>query len=642
MEKTASSFAVGVHRPVYLWAGPGTVRMNQLKFMGAPVNADGHREAHTPVGAQRMAQEAQFSWAYLMYDWGFPPEVAQQDWQDFAKAVDVYHKAGIKVFGYVQTSNCVQDGSYKDKDWYALDPKGRPFYYYTGRYMVCWRNAQWQAHLRDVVRGIVEAKADGVFFDNPWYGAQPIHAGRSWLGPVGCYCDRCQTAFWEAAHHQIPTTVTPADDEESQHYIHWRAKQVTRILQQLADHARELRPDIVISANNFDAVMRPSYFTYGIDLQALSKVQDVMMIENFALPRLEEHRLNTLLVNNALTIRSAQALVGETPLSVDPYDKGIGFDDVYPAQRLKLAIAEAAACGVPMVVKGSEYVDATSKTFTLLTAEHYSEQRAAVGDLHRWLASRAELYLGREDAANVALLHPGDALWQHWDALAPLYFAVGQTLTVSRIPWRVVTKEHDLSNLEALFYFGKLPSRLQIPAQLKCIDVLNLPGWGSPQPTLWARNANARKFAQNVVESIYRAYFQWRWARKLGDRLGLAHYFLQSPYFQVPSATLSKTLLEALGPGNYPQVQSESPVLVTYWRQGDQWQLHLVNYKNEPQSVIVDFGQPVNGKICSPDGAGLQFIGLHVDLTLDTYSVLTYGKKEAPTEPLKIGELNSA
>ena len=32
---------VGRHRPIYLWAGPGTVRMHRLKFMGAPVDEAG-------------------------------------------------------------------------------------------------------------------------------------------------------------------------------------------------------------------------------------------------------------------------------------------------------------------------------------------------------------------------------------------------------------------------------------------------------------------------------------------------------------------------------------------------------------------------------------------------------------------------
>ena len=81
--KDENWFKIGHHRPVYLWAGQATVRMNRLKFMDAPVDELVHGEAHQQIGARRMAQEAGCNWAYLMYDWGFPPEIEQVDWEDF-------------------------------------------------------------------------------------------------------------------------------------------------------------------------------------------------------------------------------------------------------------------------------------------------------------------------------------------------------------------------------------------------------------------------------------------------------------------------------------------------------------------------------------------------------------------------------
>ena len=86
------------------------------------------------------------------------------------------------------------------------------------------------------------------------------------------------------------------------------------------------------------------------------------------------------LVNNAITIRTALALIGDTPLTTDPYDKGIGFDTVYPPRRIQQGIAEAAACGTAMVVKGTEYVDQNG-VFTLLTAQEFSAQRHAIKEL---------------------------------------------------------------------------------------------------------------------------------------------------------------------------------------------------------------------------------------------------------------------
>jgi hypothetical protein len=144
-----------------------------------------------------------------------------------------------------------------------------------------------------------------------------------------------------------------------------------------------------------------------------------MMIKDFALPRWQRGTAGALpkLVNNALTLRTARALIGVTPLSTNSYDRGIGFDPVYAPRRFWQGIAEAAACEVATVVKGTEYVE--ESTFTLLTAIEVAPQRSAIGQIHRWLAEHSELCRNRENAAHVGLLHPGDALWQDWDRLAP-------------------------------------------------------------------------------------------------------------------------------------------------------------------------------------------------------------------------------
>jgi hypothetical protein len=607
-------FAVGRHRPVYLWAGPGTIRMNRLKFMGAPVDEAVHHAAHTPVGAERMVDQAGFNWIYLTYNWGFPPEVEREDWSAFRDAVAVYHQAGAQVFGYVQTSNYVYDGSFVERDWAARDPRGRPFYYYTGRYMTCWRHPDWRDHLREIVRGVVTAGADGVFFDNPWHGAQPLHFGGAWMGPAGCYCTECRAAFNEDTGWEIPTSLTPAVDEASRRYLRWRARHVTETLSELAAFARSLNPDVVISANDFDAVMRPSYLAYGIDLAALAQVQDVMMIEDFGLPRWEAGE--TLLVNNALTLRTARALIGDTPLTTDPYDQGIGFDGVYPPRRFRQGIAEAAACGVPMVVKGTEFVE--DGAFTLLTAERFEPQRKAIGEIHRWLEGHAERYRGRENGARLGLLHPGEALWAEWDRWAPLFFGVGQTLLAAGVPWRVVVSEDEAADLDVLLCFDRTPA----VDDVRIVPVADLPGWSPPAPSFLARTGWARHMVARVVGGLYRAYFRHRWARDLGDRLGLAHFFLQSPYFQLPPEGAQRAVLDALGERPTPHVISEAPVLVEVWRRGEERQIHLVNYAPEPQRVRVTFGEPMVGEVLSPDGPGIEFEGASLELTLDVYAVV--------------------
>ncbi|HOS78893.1 MAG TPA: hypothetical protein PLJ24_01365 [Anaerolineae bacterium] len=623
MPNSTPPLAVGTHRPVYLWAGPGTIRMNRLKFMNAPVNEAVHEEAHALQGAVRIVQEARCNWAYLTYDWGFPPEIETQDWEAFRQAAQVYHSAGARVFGYIQTSNYVYAGSYLERDWYARDPRGRPFPYYTGRYMSCWRHPHWRAHLHEMVEGVIAAGADGVFFDNPWYGMAPQHSAGAWLGGAGCYCERCRAAFRAATGSEIPRALAPETDEASRVYLRWRADQVTATLAELADHARRLNPAILISANDFDAVMRPSFVTYGIDLAGLAHVQDVVMIEDYGLVHWRPEAAE--LINNALTLRTARALIGETHLSVEPYDQGIGFDQVYAPRRYQQAIAEAAAGGASMVVKGTEFVEADG-TFTLLTAEEYAPQREAIGAMHRWLIEMAPRYTERQNLAPVGLLHSGDALWQRWDRVAPLYFSAGQALLMQRVPWRVVTPEDDLSALTVLLHSAPLPHDLRVPDTVRVVSLAALPGWVRPTPSFVARHPVIRRLYASFAEALFRAYFKRRWARRLVDRLGLTqkHFIPRSMAFGIPSVTRQTALLSALGPLPGPRVTAAAPVLVEHWLQGNTRQLHLVNYAGTPQQITVVFEQPVSGEVLRPEKAPASFQGQTFEDELDVTLVLCY------------------
>ena len=634
------SYQVGAHRPVYLWGGPGTVRMNKLKFMNALVDGRVHMEAHTPVGAERMAWEAGFNCAYLTYDWGFPPEIAQEDWAEFQQAVRVYHAAGMQVFGYIQTSNYVRSGSYANKDWYARDSKGRPFHYYTGRFMACWSDPEWLEHLREMVLGVVQAGSDGVFFDNLWHGVQPFHLGGAWLGGAGCYCQRCQAAFQQETSLSIPTRLFPDQNLESQQYLRWRANQVTQTLADLAWFARSLNPQVQISANNFDAVMRPSYVTYGIDLPALAQVQDVIMIEDYGLPHWQPSigkKETPQLVNNALTLRTAQALVGTTPLTTIPYDQGIGFDELYPPRRYRQAIAEAAACGAATVVKGTEYFH--QGRFTLLTALKFSPQRQAIGQIQRWLVENADLYQQQQNAASIGLLYPGEALWQSWDRIAPIYFGTGQALLASGIPWRVLRPDGDLHGLEVLLSFEDDPDmhvtvmmeeRLQTlgadrqRGNLRRVHVPGLPGWQFFRPGFLNRHRSQAELVGKITRRIHEAYFSYPWARRLGDRYGLPQHFTSSPFFHVPPTYERRILMEAIGERPLPSARAEIPVLVEHWVQGDTHQLHIVNYDSKPQQVNVELPRSVHGQIISPESPTVDFSADRLDLIVDVYTILRY------------------
>ncbi len=614
-------FQIGKYRPIYLWAGPGTIRMNKVKFMNYPVDENIHLEAHRALAAKLVVDELYTNWVHLMYDWGFPPEVEVEDWEDFRKAADAYHAAGSPVFAYIQTSNCVFSGSFRSKDWYARDPKGRKVYYYSRRYMVDWTHPEWLQHLKGLIKGAIERGADGIFFDNMWYGEEPFGLLGAWLGGAGCYCDRCQALYQQETGHTIPEKILP-EREEVAEYLRWRAGRVTSTIQMLADYLHSLKPDAPISANDFDVTMRNSYLIYGIDVEALARIQDIIMVENFALPCWDSHP-QPRLVNNALTIRNTREFVrDQAHLSVLSYDFGIGFDPVYPPRRHQQAIGEAAACGASMTIKGTEYNN--GKRMTLLTDKAYYKQHLAIGNFHHWLEEHQTLYQSRTQIAPVGLLHPGEHLWRHWMALAPVYYSAGQVLTSEGIPWRVVRDGDSMEGLSVLLTF--VPDGRHPKAEVDGVEQIHvpaLPGWAWRKLNVVAQEGLWHNLAEVLGLSLLRAYHGSRLARWLLDKMKMAKTFTQTTLFNLPERNITRSLLDALPKNITPRVKSDQPVLIEIWQKGNERQIHLLNYALAPQTVEMRFGSSVIAEILSPDTTTiLSRKGKFIAFNLDVYSVL--------------------
>ncbi len=646
-------FEIGSYRPIYLWAGPGTVRMNRLKFMDVPVDEFVHDQAHTPTGVHRVLDEMGCNWVHLMYDWGFPPEVEAEDWAAFARGAEAYHEAGSPVFAYIQSSNCVYDGSFRDQDWYAADANGKKVTYfaYSGRYMACLAHPAWKQHLKDLVKGAIERGADGIFLDNIFQGQMPLSLFGTWLGTTGCHCALCQQVYLEETGGPIPTIVRP-EDPESARYLRWRAGQVTQLVGEIAAYAREIQPGTPLAANDYDPIVRNAYLIHGIDLEALAGVQEVTMIENFGLPHWSEEP-RPRLANNALTVRTARTMVGDRAhLSVLSYDVGIGFDPVYPPRRYQQGIAEALACGVSMMTKGTEYHD--GEQMTLLTAEIYAPVRAAIGGYHTWLEANRALYVGeRRNLAPVALLYPGEALWLDWHRLAPLYFGAGQALTAEGIPWRVIRPGDSLDGVRVVLVFDEQGQALTAegllwrvvrrdsvrdgmqvflaleegqtlpPAEVPVVFVPELAGWQPGQQAAIGQHALLRSAANALAHFGLKAYGGLKPVRWAMDSLGMAKLVTQTPLYYLPQAEARKALLDALPPNLYPRLESELPALIEVWQDGDTLQVHLANYAQVPQTVRVLLEAPLSGQSITPDGEEeARREGTELGVSLDIYKIL--------------------
>ena len=341
------------------------------------------------------------------------------------------------------------------------------------------------------------------------------------------------------------------------------------------------------------------------------------MIENFSLPRYQDD----LFVNNALTIRTAFAYTDNTPLTTNPYDKGIGFDKVYSPRRIQLSIVEAAACGTVLVVKGTEFLDDNGR-FTLLTANEYRSQREAASLIHNWLAEKADLYQNRRNLSKIGLLLPDEEFKSYWDQVAIPFFQACQTLTLNGIPWRVLRVKEACSELELVLDFVGDHDNL---SGLTLVCVPELPGWEIPPPSFLSKHPLLRELNTKILSWFYRAYFDHPLGRRLMDFLGLPQWFLGSPHFKIPPKTLQDELIKHLENLSLVSVTGpDAPVLIEHWQKDNQRQVHLVNYGTTKQLVNVRFPEWVQGEILSPTQPDSDFSGTDISFDLDLYAILIY------------------
>jgi hypothetical protein len=304
---------------------------------------------------------------------------------------------------------------------------------------------------------------------------------------------------------------------------------------------------------------------------------------------------------------------------------------VFPARRYLQGIAEAAACGASMVVKGTEFVDRGS--FTLLTAPQFKHTRIEVGYYHGWIEEHAHLYANRTNLAPVALLYPGDRLWQDWDCLAPLFFGAGQALLAAGIPWTVVNPGEELSPaLQALLVFDdKQNTPFFAQSYLPIISIPSLPAWSNSKASRKSSKSLLSAAAGAVIDWGYHAYFSSRFARSLMDRAGVMRLFTGSPLFNLPTPQQQAALNAALPDRLFPRLHTRAPVLIECWEHDGDQQVHLVNYASHPQTIRIDFDTAQPRRMISPDAADLVLPeSTSVRLDLEIYSVITTQQFDKP------------
>ena len=204
---------------------------------------------------------------------GAGPRAEAPDIEAARQFVEVAHRYGIKVGGYVGSS-LFYEQMFADepdsKNWIQVDEYGHPLHYQaaqTFRYMACRNNPGYVAFIKRALKtGIVDLKMDMIHFDQLMW----------WPAPRSCHCDVCQRMFRDYIRERYPPQLSKARfgyptlptlripefglagppvtlpeliNPLMQEWANFRAWSLERVYQQFADYIHSLNPAAVVQGN---------------------------------------------------------------------------------------------------------------------------------------------------------------------------------------------------------------------------------------------------------------------------------------------------------------------------------------------------------------------------------------------------------
>lgn len=323
---------------IYLWAGPGTIRMIQLKEFQPRVDVDGLLRSYDPdvLAGYRHVLGITDVWATL--SWGFDDETEQADWHFLQQKLPHFREQGLRVHAYVQGTNLVADQH--RTDYWCRDPWNRTIPYHRGRWLACPHNPAFRQLLLNRITRACQSDVDGIYVDNFHMGQFAVPLGRH-TSFMGCHCSHCQRAFWERTGFSLPTQ-WDLTDERVQVFLRFRAATMTELAQSIASITRSHGK--LLGTNSFDATL-DTRLTYGTDLMELSAAQDYLLLENYDHPA--SNRGNAGL----------RSLIQQSPVPVCvvSYRHAIGRHPASRQQDLNAVFSESQDLGYVPVYKGTEF-----------------------------------------------------------------------------------------------------------------------------------------------------------------------------------------------------------------------------------------------------------------------------------------------
>lgn len=613
--------------PAYYWAGEGSAIIHRLKGFNRGVDHEAYVHAYDAERIRWLRDVGRVNCLFLSYNWGLPPELERVDWRDFERATRICHELGMLSIAYVQPSNAAAIGSFAERSWYAVTPKGKRIPYYNGRFFTCLHDPLWRESVQERALDAIARGADGVFLDNCAFGGMPIPLSSDYTAFAGCYCSRCQASFarWQKLRGQppagIPRLFRPARDRRAREFAHWRAWSLLEFIREIRSAIRSANANAVLLTNTVGAVNVNTYNIFGVDLPELAHVVDWMFVENLQSPRAEPG----LLVQNAGTYKLLNALKPGAPTLSIAYERGIGVDNIPPSTTFQRIAAEAYAAGGSPVLRVAEYIE--GDRWTLLQPGKHDSRVGAAGAITRFVAENPSIFRHRTPAARVVLYVPPGLAWRG-DAFPESgsdYLAVLQALVAAAIPFRVETSLARASDAAVLLVPAGIPSPDGTQARVIRYDEL---GIEKRRRSLFDYfGERLEPLIRSVGPRVIDGYYSRVHVRRFVDRLDLLFRLVFKDQFE-PLA-LGAAAAETLVAANPVRIEADGFIFADLWENTNSLQLHLVNY--ESRSVRVHLTGP--GGPCRVTTTRGQSFPSAPSLSLESYAVLEWAKAviEEPT-----------
>lgn len=324
---------------LYYWAGPGTIRMIELKYFHPKIYRASFQNAYEYPLLKQAKEKLGVTDAWVTYSWGFGDETEKPDHEFLKSKLPNFQKLGIRTHAYVQGMNLVYN-DFREKDFFCKNHIGKFLPYHRGRKLCCPINPNFREFLKNRVTQACQLDVNGIFIDNVHFGQIPIVHG-DFATFIGCACRYCQEAFRKETGSDIPKTHN-LKSEITEKYLAFRIHHLMTLMRELSEIAGSHGK--LFGSNSYDTGFQPEIF-FGTSIEYLEKIQDYLLFENH---------------NHPLGKKSNSSLMPmirktKIPTVVVSYRKPIGKQPALKQKDIDAVFTESQKLGYVPCYKASEF-----------------------------------------------------------------------------------------------------------------------------------------------------------------------------------------------------------------------------------------------------------------------------------------------